>query len=60
MKWSKIKHLIYLNIKLSLDFSGAGALTRKGVTRECVFGWAHHYPLDSQSAGISTLKMVNT
>ena len=59
MRWSQITHLIYLNIKLSLGFSGAGALMRTGVARDYVVGWDHHYPLDSQSAGMSSLNTVN-
>ena len=60
MRWSQITHLIYLNIQLSLCFSGAGALTRTGVARDFVVGWSHHYPLDSHSYGMSSLKTVNT
>ena len=60
MRWSQIKHLIYMNIHLSLDFSGAGALTRTGVAKDFVVGWAPQYPFDSHSAGMSSLKTVNT
>ena len=60
MRWSKITHLIYLNIQISLGFSGAGDLTRTGVARDFFVGYDHHYPLDSHPAGISSLKTVNT
>ena len=60
MRWSQITHLIYLNIKLSLCFSGAGALKRTGIARDFGVGYAHHYPLDSHYAGMYLLKTVNT
>ena len=60
MRWSKITHLIYLNIQLSLGFSGTGALTSTGVERDFVVGQAHNYPFDSHYAGMSSLKTVNT
>ena len=60
MMWSQITHLVYMNIQLSLDFSGGGALTSTGVARDFFVGYDHHYPLDSHPAGISSLKTVNT
>ena len=60
MMWSQITHLVYMNIQLSLDFSGGGALTSTGVARDFFVGWDHHYLLDIHSVGMFSLKTLNT
>ena len=54
MRWSQITNLIYMNVQLSIGFSGAGALTSTGFARDFFVEQAHNYLLDDHSDGMSS------